>query len=67
MGDTANGLYDSNKLLLTSDMKAGTQSRPVRHGVRGWRAQAPMSVANGGAVAASHTTEPLADCDPAMQ
>lgn len=53
-------------LLLTRDMQAGTESRPVRHGVGGWRAQAPVSAANGRAVAAPHTAEPLADSVPAM-
>ena len=47
-------------------MQAGTKSRPVRHGVGGWRAQAPESAANGRAVAAPHAAEPLADFDPAV-
>lgn len=51
---------------LTRDMQAGTESRPVRHGVGGWRAQAPESVANGRAGAAFHTAEPLADSVPVM-
>ena len=41
---------------MTRDMQAGKQSRPVR----------PVSAANGRAVAAPHTAEPLADCVPAM-